>query len=290
MQIKKITFESHPNSYELTIKNQKMIVATDFGPRIMHLSINDHSNILFRDSEGKYRNGNWQIYGGHRLWLSPENLRNLTPNNEKCEIDIKENSFTVKKLDKKTQFEKAITITEKNNHFMVTHTIINKSEYLQSGALWALTCLKPAGTIFIPWATPGSFKMSKIIYWNEWIGQTTNVNSAQFSRNNDYFFININGEMSKVGSAAYDGYVGITTDTYTFIKKFNRQATNDYPDDNCAVECYTCEDFVELETLSPNMAFLPGICYSHTEKWILLDKKIDLDKKDEIKKVCLATK
>ncbi|HPW51281.1 MAG TPA: hypothetical protein PKV85_02885 [Spirochaetota bacterium] len=282
MDIKKITYLSAPNCYELTIGKQKMIVATDFGPRIMHLSIDGGENMLFNDEAEKFKSGYWKIYGGHRLWVSPENRWDLDPNNEKCDVILGENSITVKKLNKNTDLEKTITVTEKNQRFNVTHTITNKGQFLFAGAIWALTCFKPKGTIFVPWASHGSFKMSKIIYWNQWTDKKTNVNSSQFSQNDDYFMININGETSKIGSAAYDGYVGITTDNYTFIKKFDRVNTNDYPDDNCAVECFTCADFVELETLSPNVVFAPEVTYSHTEEWFLFGSKVNVSDKKAI--------
>ena len=47
-----------------------------------------------------------------------------------------------------------------------------------------------------------------------------------------------------------------------------------YPDDNCNIEIYTCSKFFEIETLSPVYTFLPGEKYIHTEKWLIVNKKV----------------
>jgi hypothetical protein len=92
---------------------------------------------------------------------------------------------------------------------------------------------------------------------------TTNINSPIFSKTKDYFLVSSANEESKVGTAGYEGYIGYSNrkKNYTFIKKFNRLATNNYPDDNCAIECYTCDSFVEIETLGPLMDFMAGVSY-----------------------------
>ena len=220
MKIKKIDYFSSAECYELSTDFQKMILSAGFGPRIMFFGINGGKNVLFNDVAEKYKSGDWRIYGGHRLWVSPENQWDLMPNNEACEVVIEDNSISVAKLNKSTFLEKKITVTEKNGRFTIDHSITNKGDFLFAGAVWALTCFNPEGTIFIPWAGPGSFKMSKIIYWNQWTDKKTDVNSRQFSKNNDHFMIDIKGETTKVGSAAHAGYVGITTNDFTFIKKF----------------------------------------------------------------------
>jgi len=274
MKIKKIKYKGYSNCYELTIKNQKMIVATDFGPRIIFFG--EKENILFYDEEKKLKNDKgWILYGGHRLWIAPESTWTYNPDNDICEASVEKKSIIIKGYDPKLKFDKILTIYENNNRFNVKHTFVNKSGALFPGAIWALTCVVPKGTVFIPWGTKGDFKMNKVVYWLDWLGQKSDLKSNQYIKTKDLFLIEPTGEVGKIGVAGHEGFIGIANNNYTFIKKFNRLQTNDYPDDNCAIECYTCIDFIELETLSPNTVFLPDVPFSHTEEWILINKKID---------------
>lgn len=275
------------NAYTIDIGNMKMTVVTDIGPRIMSLETTKSGNIFWNNpdnSEASFRD--WYIYGGHRFWLSPESLDCYVPDNTPCEVVEDEEEMQFISYSEKTEIERRLIISENEGRFVVEHAITNKGDLLAEGGIWALSCVKPNGTAFFPWKTPGRWQMNKIIYWQQW-GEngehTSQIGSKQFIQTPDLFLVKPNGEEGKVGSSAYEGFVGITNDKYTFIKSFDRLPTNDYPDDNCAVECYTCADFTELETLSPKYTLLPGMTYSHIEEWLLIDKGVNPENGDEVR-------
>jgi hypothetical protein len=284
MQINNIKFENIENCYEIICGNQKMIISANFGPRILYFGFKNGSNILFADRDSKVTYNNWKIYGGHRLWISPEANDTYSPDNQTVQVLKSENAIQFTFNDEKLQLDRTIKISEKNKRFQVEHIVENIGKFLYPGAIWALTCVNPIGTVFLPWNSLGHWTMSKIIYWQNWAGHTSKITSSQYQKTQDLFLIKANGEEGKVGTAGYEGFIGITTADYTFIKKFNRSLTQDYPDDNCAIECYTSSNFIELETLSPNTIFMPGVPVSHTEEWILLDKPVNTNNNSEIKK------
>ena len=76
----------------------KLLVTVEIGPRIIFYGIND-KNIMFEDLDdttfkgGDFFNTNlkdegiWHLYGGHRLWKSPEYIDTYYPDNK--QVDVK---------------------------------------------------------------------------------------------------------------------------------------------------------------------------------------------------------
>ena len=287
MQIKKIEYEGIPNCIECTIAeplSQKLVITTTFGPRILHLSIGNSKNILFHDKEKEISAQDWYIYGGHRLWISPETQDTYHGDNQECTIEMDTDKVAVYFMDQVLKIERGIQISENAGHFQIKNSITNKHESLYTGSLWSMTCVIPEGTVFFPWGNAGDWITKKIIYWQKWMtDHGTQIGSSQYVEGKDLFLIKPSGEEGKVGTSGYEGFVGITNDGYTFMKKFDRLPTNDYPDDNCAIEVYTCDKFIELETLSPMFTFIPNQTYTHTEEWILLDHEIDPEDGEKVR-------
>ena len=82
------------------------VVATiDVGPRIVHFSFVDGTNVLHSDRDsfnpltGKkfdehyYKGAAWENLGGHRLWISPESLpETYYPDTDPIEYEIENNT------------------------------------------------------------------------------------------------------------------------------------------------------------------------------------------------------
>lgn len=286
MEWKKTSFGKRSLCYEITSNNIKMIISADVGPRILFFGFKDGENVLFHDEEEKISIGEMKLYGGHRFWISPESKNTYSPDNTPCKVIENENSISFISFDPNTEMEKNLTILEKNGKFIVRHILTNKGKLLYSGAIWALTCIPPKkGIIFFPWGNKGEWKLKKIVYWQKWAGEaSTNIKSSQFVPEEDLFLVYPSGETGKVGTTGYEGFVGVTTENYTFIKKFNFIDGALYPDDNCAIQVYTSENFCEIETLSPLYTLLPNVEYIHDEEWILLPHKVNPKNGEEVRK------
>jgi hypothetical protein len=275
MEIKKIDYLNHSKAYELKINNDKMIIVADYGPRIIFFGNDKTGNVLFFDEKKKLGVNDWHLYGGHRLWIGPETDHTYNSDNEPCDVIIENSTIKVSTFDPQTKLEKSMFIFEAEKRFNIKHSIVNKGNLLYQGAIWALTVVNPKGTVFMPVNSKGGWQLNKIVYWKKWGSQTTNISSKQYEQTNDLFLIKPTGETGKVGAAGHEGFIGITDKNFTFLIKFDRLPIDSYPDDNCAIECYTCKDFIELETLSPNMIFMPDVPVVHTEQWIIADKFIN---------------
>jgi hypothetical protein len=275
VRIEECEFGGHADSFACRVGNRRLVITGGVGPRILSLSIGDGPNILFVDERGVHARGDWRLYGGHRLWVAPETEATYAPDNDRCRVETDQDRITVTAPEKAPGIERAITVSERGGNFVVTHTVTNRAETLAAGALWALTCVMPEGTIFFPWGTGGDWDLRGVVYWKGWMGSSTDFRSPQFVPTDDLFLVRPTGEVGKVGTAGHGGFVGVTTDHYTFVKRFDRHPAAPYPDEGCAIQCYTCPDFVELETLGPVVTLFPNVPVTHVEEWVVSEGPID---------------
>ena len=71
--------------------------------------------------------------------------------------------------------------------------------------------------------------------------------------------------------------MALCRDDATFIKQFQYNANTIYGDDNCCAEVYTCEHFIEMESLGPVITLSPGEEMTHREVWTVTDKAVSPD-------------
>jgi hypothetical protein len=274
MEIRQIEFSGSRDCYECRIGDAALVITADFGPRILSLSAGG-PNLLFVDEGRRMGNGQWLLYGGHRLWIAPETRSTYAPDNGPCRAETDGGHVTVTTLDETLGLEKSITVSERGGNFLVAHAVVNRGDTLVSGAIWALTCVVPHGTAFFPWGTGGDWDLKKIVYWKRWMNHATDLKGPQYVPTDDLFLVRPDGSEGKVGTSGTGGFIGMTGDGFTFVKRFDRIASAPYCDEDCAVQCYTCADFVELETLSPMVTFFPGRPVVHEEAWTVRDTAVD---------------
>lgn len=276
MKISQIKHPMDEQAYKCEIDGKELIISSSFGPRVLSLCVDGSVNIFFLDHKKELGFMDFKLYGGHRLWTSPESLDTYEGDNGECSVEVSAGEIKVSSFNESTGLLKSMKICDNNKQFCITHSIENKSDMLYSASLWGLSCVRPDAKLFMPWTTSGEWKMSKIVYWQKWGGShSSDVNSMAFKKGARLFSITPDGREFKVGAAAHEGFVGASGEGYTLIKKFDRCDNAIYPDDNCAAECYGCADFSEIETLSPIYTMNPGKRYEHKETWILKSKYTD---------------
>lgn len=275
MNIEKTTFGDW-EAYRLTVGDAEMVVVTGVGPRIMSLRAGAGDNILFVDDTDIAR-GDWRIYGGHRLWVSPENEDCYAPDNEPCEVSAGDGVLTATApVPALTGLKKEITISSRGDRFVVSHAVTNTAEMLYCGAIWALTCVAPRGVVVLPWGTGGEWDQKKVIFWSKWGGtHTSDVETNQWRPGNDLFRVHPTGEEGKMGTNPAEAWMALCRYDATFIKQYEHDAWLTYPDDNCSAEIYTCEHFVEMESLGPVMTLAPGEKMTHEEVWTITGETVN---------------
>src|SRR5687767_12741535 len=89
--IKKVDYEDVSDCVEISNGDVRVLVSTSFGPRILFYGYDDGENVLGWHPHAAVQtaNGTWKPYGGHRLWVAPENMPlSYDPDNEVVEYEI----------------------------------------------------------------------------------------------------------------------------------------------------------------------------------------------------------
>jgi len=74
--ISETSYNGLHNCIEIVNGEAAVIVAGSFGPRILSYSLAGGTNVLgwHPDAAVTTDMGTWKPYGGHRLWMAPENM------------------------------------------------------------------------------------------------------------------------------------------------------------------------------------------------------------------------
>ncbi len=264
-------------------------VTTMVGPRIIYFG-NSKQNFMWNDLDrlvdkgGEYFDENfkkgekWYIYGGHRLWKSPEDLASYNPDNYPVEIIFGENDVTFFSKEQKTTGLKAgFKIEFDGGEVKITHIFKNVTDKTVKCSLWALSVLKQGGVEIIPVNDDktGLLPNRNFVFW-----EYSMFNDQRLSIDDKFCTLrqdNENNRAFKLGMMLNKGISTYFVDGDLFVKRFET-ATGEFADYCCNFETYTSENFLEMETLSPLYEIKPGEEKTHVERWTAyfgMDKSLD---------------
>ena len=92
VKIEKTNYKGWPNSYRISNGEVEVVITSDIGPRIMRYAFPGGQNFFKEFAEGLGKSGEptWQLRGGHRIWIAPEDpVRTYAPDNGPVHISIK---------------------------------------------------------------------------------------------------------------------------------------------------------------------------------------------------------
>lgn len=274
----------------LTVTNGlfEMYITTDIGPRIIKFNPVGKENIMFEDIERELHKPKgslapyydeddyWDIYGGHRFWVSPESWpETYYPDNHKVKAEIYGNTVTLTTpVQKATGLKQSIVLTfsEISSTVSVEHILENMGEQEKECAIWAITVLSKNGKCIVPQSSRETNLLSNrtLMLW-----PYTDIHDERLEIDNKYITLCQSPEAKcslKFGINNEDGYIWYINHGYTFRKYFiTNHIKNTYPDNGCSCEVYTNRLFLEAESLSPLVKLAPGGKIRHTEVWELLD-------------------
>lgn len=293
MSVANITVIQHERwgkCVSLTNGSVELLATLDFGPRIIHLSSTGGNNLFLEDKDDAIINegdafdvvggDKWHIYGGHRLWTSPERIPRTTyPDNEPVEWErIGDSGIVLRpKVERWTQIAKEIEITldSSGEGVILTHRVTNTGAWPISFAPWALSVMGAGGRAIVPMSgsdNGGLLPNRRFILW-----PYARLNDPRIVFTESAIVVN-QGEGPtpyKFGSDNEAGWAAYSNHGDTFIKRYSPVSGGTYPDFGVSFELYTSTLMLELETLGQLQEVESGQSVTHVETWQVV-KGLDL--------------
>lgn len=279
------SYENYGKCLKLENDVAELYVTIDVGPRIIKYNLKGCENMMFNDLERNhtekgedfdrcfYPGAAWYIYGGHRLWASPELYpSSYYPENDPVEYEIDGNTVRLTPPPQKytnLQFRTEITMDCCSSKVTVHHSIENLFCKPVTVAPWALSVMAPGGveTIPMPKRSTGYLANRVLSLWDY-----TDMADPRVTWGKDFITLRQDSAMEqpfKIGLNVEHGWAKYENRGQVFTKHFSYDPELTYPDYGVCFETYTCARFTEIETVGELKELKPGERVEHEEQWEL---------------------
>lgn len=257
----------------------EVMVSLDFGPRVLSYALDGGENIFGWHPQASVTTqlGIWHPYGGHRLWLAPENMPlSYAPDNEPVDYLIaNELSAEFTRPADAAGFEKQLRVdfAERGSSVSVEHMLTSRRPEPFEASAWALTIMRPGGEAiipnepFVPYNSENLLPVRSMALWSY-----TDLTDPRWSFEKDAIRLRVDenfGHQQKFGVLNKQGWAGYEWQDLRFTKRFVTLNDASYPDYNSNNEVYTAGDYVEIETLSPLKWLEKDDSLKYSETWEL---------------------
>ncbi len=156
--IERFSYRGWNNAYKLSNGVVELVVTADVGPRILCYGFRNRENLLHEveTDAGKTGGCEFRLYGGHRLWVSPEVERTYYPDNTAVEVSQQGNAsrFTAQReqlpLGSNLQKELEIELAATGSQVRITQRIRNDDIHSTTLAPWSPTMMGAGGRAILP--------------------------------------------------------------------------------------------------------------------------------------------
>jgi hypothetical protein len=212
------------------------------------------------------------MIGGHRLWAAPEvPATTYLPDDDPPDVTRAADSvaFSSRQV---AGLRKTLRVTPTADSVVVEHVLVNESTERTRVAPWAITMLTPGGEAWLPRfmgrTDPGGYQANgSLVLWPYTrFGDARLIPGDPITR-----VLAVAGSEGrvKVGLQGRPGWSAYRRHDALLVKRVTWLADATYPDMDASLQCYSCGDFIELETLGPLVTLALGEAISHQETWTL---------------------
>lgn len=278
VKIEKTSYKGWPNCYRISNGEVELIVTSDIGPRIMRYGFAGGQN-LFKEFEatlGKSGEAEWQLRGGHRIWVGPEDVTyTYAPDNGPVKVTVHDGVLeATQPVEPLTGIEKQIVVklAPEGTAVEVIHRLRNTNAMALEFAPWALTMMAPGGagiTGFPPRGThPENLEPANpLVMW-----RFTDLSDPRWKFTKKYLILKqdpANKTPQKIGHWNRHTWGAYLLGTDLFLKTYEAGEEAGHPDFGCSYETFTNNEFLEIETMGPLRKVAPGMSLEHVEHWTL---------------------
>lgn len=278
--IRRIEYNGFAESIEINNGETRLVLPVSMGPRVLFYGLDGGENVFGWHPGAAVETslGTWKPLGGHRLWVAPEKMPlSYEPDNSPVEHGT-DGELTVRLMrsaDARVGLEKemAVTLDVSGSGVTVDHKIINRTDNIMEISAWALSIMRPGGTVVIPnepFAPYGAENLLPVRTMSLW--SYTDLTDSRWSFDSEAVRLRVDEGMQgqqKMGLSNRQGFVRYELDDVVFTKGVEWISNVTYPDLNSNFEVYTDGSFIEIESLSPLHHVEPGRSVEHQERWEL---------------------
>lgn len=263
--------EVNYKNYGMCAKFQKngivMLVTLDVGPRVIYYGTEEH-NFFNEDIDRNVSNGGeyfdkefkagekWFLYGGHRVWKSPEDMETYVPDNSAVDAEYDENGGRFTSHCAKN-FDYTLKVAlEEDGTASIENIITNKSCENRELAVWALTVVEKGGTLIVPLndAKDSLNPFQNIVHW-----PYNDLRDERLFFGKKYLALKQTDkkEAVKIGLFAEKATAYYASQNGTLKLSYPRK-NGVFGDFWCNFESYTNSHILEIEALSEKQTLLKG--------------------------------
>lgn len=290
------------NNLKLSNAACELVVTLDVGPRVIAYRLPGGFNVMknYDSMMGGTGEPEWQIRGGHRFWLAPEDLtRTYFADNRPVKWEQKsdlEVTFTPPpEAEYGVQKVMTLKLDPESTRVHVTLTVTNIGTAATELAPWGPTVMAPGGVEVIPLPAkfnhPGHPSRAKspadfgpnqeLILWPYFDFADTRW---QFGAKYILLRQDVNKGPTKIGLAHREGWVGYVNSNTLFVKRFDYRDGAVYPDRGTRYQTFSNEDMLEMETVGELTTLKPGESASLVESWALFGGVPDVRTEADVEK------
>ena len=279
-----VEYQGWKKAFRICNETVQLIIVTEVGPRILFFGFRGEHNEFHEVPEhaGKSGDGVFRVYGGHRLWVSPEVERTYYPDNVPVSVRRYKDAFIFTAPPEAVypgtnlQKEVEVKLAGAGTHVSVTHRISNLGKEATEMAPWALSVMAGGGKAILPLPPRAPVAADRLLpegvlaLWcytdladPRWRIGTKYIQLHQEQNPASRFKEQMTGIYNPFGWGAY------FRRGHLFVKRAEVRRNAKYPDFGCNFETYTDPSSLELETLGPLQTLEPGQTAEHTEEWWL---------------------
>jgi hypothetical protein len=279
-----IEYRGWKKAFRLCNDEVQLIISTEVGPRILFFGFRGEDNEFYENPEhsGKCGGDDYRVYGGHRLWVSPELESSYFPDNVPVSVREHKDAFIFTAppegahpgIDLQKEIE--VKVDGTGTHVSIKHRISNRGKEATEIAPWALSVMAGGGRAILPLPPRALVSKDKLLpegvlaLWSytdladpRWKIGTKYIQLRQENNPAFKFREQMGGIYNPFGWGAY------FRQGHLFVKKAEVHKGARYPDFGCNFEVYTDPFSLELETLGPLQSLEPDQTAEHTEDWWL---------------------
>jgi hypothetical protein len=289
VKIEKTEWRGWPNCYRMENGLMDLVITSDIGPRIMQCGFTGGRNLfkVYEDQAGKSGEPEWQLRGGHRLWIAPEH-RTLTyaPDNSPVAIELGNRRLTATApIEPLTGIQKQLVVrmSETDAAIEVTHRFRNTLPFPIEFAAWTPTMMTQGGTAITGFPPRGTHPeqlepTNPLIMW-----AFTDLRDPRWTFLQKYLVLRqdpANANPTKLGHFNLRTWAAYLSGSDLFLKRYQAIPGANYPDLGCSYQMFTRDDMLEMETLGPITRVAAGEWLEHIELWSL-HRNISIRRWDE---------